>query len=211
MSVHMENNKYSTGDQRDLHHLQQQQQQQHHYTTNRKPKGDQSPDNSILDRIPEYSEDIYPYATFHLPDHENMAGNPGRPTVAFPKSIRASAASSNSGHTTGRRKSSKPFKSESEEYDSLGSDTDTCSAEHGGGHPLEESVSFSGKWWSEELRGRGPEIIIPINSIYLFATGRSFSPGPRKEKLALFQKPTRHSKLVFSYQLDGHCGGPVIR
>lgn len=30
----------------------------------------------MLERIPEYSEDIYPYATFHLPDQENMAGNP---------------------------------------------------------------------------------------------------------------------------------------
>lgn len=141
ISVHLENNKYSTGEQRDH------QQQQQHYATNRKMKSDNhSPDNSILDRIPEYSEDIYPYATFHLPDHENMAGNPGRPSVAFPKTIRASA------NTTGRRKSSKPFKSESEEYDSLGSDTDTCSADHGmassrtesAGH-LDEPVNFSGK------------------------------------------------------------------
>lgn len=143
ISVHLENNKYSTGEQRgDIHH----QQQHQHYATNRKIKGDDpSPDNSMLDRIPEYSEDIYPYATFHLPDHENMAGNPGRPSVAFPKTIRASA------HTTGRRKS-KPFKSESEEYDSLGSDTDTCSADHGmvsrtesGGH-LDEPVNFNGEW-----------------------------------------------------------------
>lgn len=141
ISVHLENNKYSTGEQRE--------QQQQHYATNRKMKGDNhSPgqDNSMLDRIPEYSEDIYPYATFHLPDHENMAGNPGRPSVAFPKTIRASAA-----NTTGRRKS-KPFKSESEEYDSLGSDTDTGSADHGmaGGRPesgphLDEPVNFSGK------------------------------------------------------------------
>lgn len=28
-----------------------------------------------LERIPEYSEDIYPYATFHLPEHENQSGN----------------------------------------------------------------------------------------------------------------------------------------
>lgn len=112
-----------------------------------------SPDNSILDRIPEYSEDIYPYATFHLPDHENMAGNPGRPSVAFPKTIRASANTVGSTNTIGRRKSKLPFKSESEEYDSLGSDTDTCSADHGGGggggvggHHLDEPVNFSGKY-----------------------------------------------------------------
>lgn len=148
ISVHLENNKYSTAEQRDPHsHLQQAQQQ--HYATNRKMKADNnhSPDNSILDRIPEYSEDIYPYATFHLPDHENMAGNPGRPSVPFPKTIRASANpnSSSNSNTTGRRKS-KPFKSESEEYDSLGSDTDTCSADHGGGGGHhDEPVNFSGK------------------------------------------------------------------
>lgn len=28
--------------------------------------------------IAEYSEDIYPYATFHLPEHDNMGGNPQR-------------------------------------------------------------------------------------------------------------------------------------
>lgn len=149
ISVHLENNKYSTGEQHQQQMQQAQQQQQQHYATNRKMKGgdNHSPDNSILDRIPEYSEDIYPYATFHLPDHENMAGNPGRPSVAFPKTIRASANNSNN-NTIGRRKS-KPFKSESEEYDSLGSDTDTCSADHGGGvpgsHHLDEPVNFSGK------------------------------------------------------------------
>lgn len=51
-----------------------------YYTTARKPQS-QSPcrdSSGALERIPEYSEDIYPYATFHLPDQENMAGNPSR-------------------------------------------------------------------------------------------------------------------------------------
>ncbi|XP_023037037.2 Down syndrome cell adhesion molecule-like protein Dscam2 [Drosophila willistoni] len=30
---------------------------------------------AVHDRIPEFSEDIYPYATFHLPEHENQSGN----------------------------------------------------------------------------------------------------------------------------------------
>lgn len=170
--MHLENNKYSTGEQRDHQQQMAQLQQQQNYATNRKMKGgggggggennNHSPDNSILDRIPEYSEDIYPYATFHLPDHENMAGNPGRPSVAFPKTIRASANNSASNNNTIGRRKAKPFKSESEEYDSLGSDTDTCSADHGGGgngsgsggagvngggsHHLDEPVNFSGKY-----------------------------------------------------------------
>ncbi|EEB19411.1 Down syndrome cell adhesion molecule precursor, putative [Pediculus humanus corporis] len=31
-----------------------------------------------LELIPEYAEEICPYATFHLPDQENMAGNPNK-------------------------------------------------------------------------------------------------------------------------------------
>lgn len=157
----MENNKYSTAEQRD-------QQQQQHYQTGRKPKNGGSPSHDpnggMLDRIPEYSEDIYPYATFHLPDHENMAGNPGRPGSGFAaKGVRQSNS-----NTTGRRKS-KPFKSESEEYDSLGSDTDTGSADHGGlvsrtesAAHLEEAINFSG-----ELKGRsGPDLMNQWLSVY---------------------------------------------
>lgn len=45
-------------------------------TTRKSITGQQSPTNPALERIPEYSEDIYPYATFHLPDEENLTGNP---------------------------------------------------------------------------------------------------------------------------------------
>lgn len=48
-----------------------------YYATVRKPMNEQhSPMGNTLERIPEYSEDIYPYATFHLPDEDNMASNP---------------------------------------------------------------------------------------------------------------------------------------
>lgn len=48
-----------------------------YYATVRKSIGEQqSPTGNTLERIPEYSEDIYPYATFHLPDEENLASNP---------------------------------------------------------------------------------------------------------------------------------------
>ncbi|KAJ1531014.1 hypothetical protein ONE63_005846 [Megalurothrips usitatus] len=49
-----------------------------YYTSVRKPLQSPCRDLNALERIPEYSEDIYPYATFHLPEHENMGGNPQR-------------------------------------------------------------------------------------------------------------------------------------
>ncbi|XP_034252481.1 Down syndrome cell adhesion molecule-like protein Dscam2 [Thrips palmi] len=49
-----------------------------YYTSVRKPLQSPCRDINALERIPEYSEDIYPYATFHLPEHENMGGNPQR-------------------------------------------------------------------------------------------------------------------------------------
>lgn len=47
-----------------------------YYATVRKPMTEQQSPTGNLERIPEYSEDIYPYATFHLPDEENLSGNP---------------------------------------------------------------------------------------------------------------------------------------
>lgn len=46
------------------------------YATVRKPMPEQqSPSGNTLERIPEYSEDIYPYATY-LPNEDNLSGNP---------------------------------------------------------------------------------------------------------------------------------------
>lgn len=47
-----------------------------YYATVRKPMSEQqSPSTNTLERIPEYSEDIYPYATY-LPNEDNLSGNP---------------------------------------------------------------------------------------------------------------------------------------
>lgn len=50
-----------------------------YYATVRKPPQSPCRDSSgALERIPEYPNEIYPYATFHLPDQENFSGNPNR-------------------------------------------------------------------------------------------------------------------------------------
>lgn len=51
---------------------------QYYATVRKTPQSPCRDSSSALERIPEYSEDIYPYATFHLPDQENFSGNPNR-------------------------------------------------------------------------------------------------------------------------------------
>lgn len=94
--------------------------------------------SGALERIPEYSEDIYPYATFHLPDQENLSGNPNRNCIY--ESRDSEGKIRHSKHRS--RNKSKSFKSESEEYDSLGSDTDTGIGEHSTNHLDDGPVSF---------------------------------------------------------------------
>ena len=62
-------------------------QREQYYATVRKP-GQQSPcrEVSALERIPEYSEDIYPYATFNLPEQENLSANPMRQAFYYERS-----------------------------------------------------------------------------------------------------------------------------
>lgn len=62
-------------------------QREQYYATVRKP-GQQSPcrEVSALERIPEYSEDIYPYATFNLPEQENLSVNPMRQAFYYERS-----------------------------------------------------------------------------------------------------------------------------
>lgn len=59
-------------------------QREQYYATARKP-GQQSPCREVnaLERIPEYSEEIYPYATFHLPEQENLSSNPAMRQAFF--------------------------------------------------------------------------------------------------------------------------------
>ncbi|KAG9435295.1 Down syndrome cell adhesion molecule-like protein Dscam2 [Apis mellifera carnica] len=106
-------------------------QREQYYATVRKP-GQQSPcrEVSALERIPEYSEDIYPYATFNLPEQENLSANPMRQAFYYERSetmLQGNQCDMEQyTKVRGRaRRKSKSFKSESEEYDTLGSDSDT--------------------------------------------------------------------------------------
>ncbi|XP_046620086.1 Down syndrome cell adhesion molecule-like protein Dscam2 isoform X2 [Neodiprion virginianus] len=107
-------------------------QREQYYATARKP-GHQSPCREVnhgLERIPEYSEDIYPYATFHLPEQENLSANPMRQAFFYERgeTMLQGAQRDMDQYTKVRGRSprkSKSFKSESEEYDTLGSDSDT--------------------------------------------------------------------------------------
>uniref|UniRef100_A0A1A9WXF2 Down syndrome cell adhesion molecule n=1 Tax=Glossina brevipalpis TaxID=37001 RepID=A0A1A9WXF2_9MUSC len=140
----------SVSEGKDIQHREQ------YYGTMRK-SCQQSPGDSVvaLERIPEYSEDIYPYATFHLPEHENQSANIplnrkgiqpmydprsgddntlSSTGVKVKRSVSASVGSANismgggeCSHTSTEKRHkrrSKAIKSESEEYDSLNSDSD---------------------------------------------------------------------------------------
>uniref|UniRef100_A0A1B0BQH6 Down syndrome cell adhesion molecule n=1 Tax=Glossina palpalis gambiensis TaxID=67801 RepID=A0A1B0BQH6_9MUSC len=140
----------SVNEGKDIQHREQ------YYGTMRK-SCQQSPGDSVvaLERIPEYSEDIYPYATFHLPEHENQSANIplnrkgiqpmydprggddntlSSTGVKVKRSVSASVGSGNislgggeCSHTSTEKRHkrrSKAIKSESEEYDSLNSDSD---------------------------------------------------------------------------------------
>nr|CAD7265840.1 unnamed protein product [Timema shepardi] len=108
-------------------------QREQYYATVRKPLHSPNRDVSGLERIPEYSEDIYPYATFHLAEQENMASNPQLHSSFGYESRNSDTLQVKQCDTdqyskvrgTRSRRKSKSFKSESEEYDSLGSDSDT--------------------------------------------------------------------------------------
>ncbi|XP_015190717.1 PREDICTED: Down syndrome cell adhesion molecule-like protein Dscam2 isoform X4 [Polistes dominula] len=116
-----------------LDNKQNTEQREQYYATVRKP-GQQSPpcrEVSALKRIPEYPEDIYPYATFNVPEQEN----PTRQAFFYERSETMLQGAQNKRFqcdvdqytkVRGRaRRKSKSFKSESEEYDTLGSDSDT--------------------------------------------------------------------------------------
>lgn len=178
-----------------------------YYQTVRKPSAQSPGLDSALERIPEYSEDIYPYATFHLKDQDKSGTTrqaqgliyESRETMLMSKKHRSSSGGVNLGGTGQRpRKKSKKFNTESEEYDSLNSDSDTVSRELDATSRTESSnclddpgpVNFSSKFSGEK---HFPKIIV-----IGFLLGRAYSPGPRKERLALLQRPpAHHSKLVY--------------
>ncbi|XP_025163016.1 Down syndrome cell adhesion molecule-like protein Dscam2 isoform X2 [Harpegnathos saltator] len=162
-------------------------QREQYYATVRKP-GQQSPcrEVSALERIPEYSEDIYPYATFNLPEQENLSANPMRQAFFYERSetMLQGAQCDMDQYTKVRgraRRKSKSFKSESEEYDTLGSDSDT------------EVGTSSRTESSNHLDDSGPTSIM------------ARSPGPnsvnqREQRLALVQRPVHHNVLYHTHE-----------
>lgn len=108
-----------------------------YYQTVRKQSAQSPGLDSALERIPEYSEDIYPYATFHLKDQDKIGSArqaqgliyESRETMLMSKKHRSSNSVISSGTGQRSRKKSKKFNTESEEYDSLNSDSDTVSRE----------------------------------------------------------------------------------
>ncbi|XP_024888371.1 Down syndrome cell adhesion molecule-like protein Dscam2 isoform X2 [Temnothorax curvispinosus] len=131
-----------------LDNKQNMEQREQYYATVRKPLRSPIHEMGTLEKIPEYSEDIYPYATFQL-EESVPAGGDSRCNSAAPLQTfvyhdpRLSTADtlqlreSDCNRYTkvrGGRSSSAPLhkahkvsqgKSESEEYDTLGSDSDT--------------------------------------------------------------------------------------
>ncbi|KAL0115399.1 hypothetical protein PUN28_010725 [Cardiocondyla obscurior] len=162
-------------------------QREQYYATVRKP-GQQSPcrEVSALERIPEYSEDIYPYATFNLPEQENLSANPMRQAFFYERSetMLQGAQCDVDQYTKVRgraRRKSKSFKSESEEYDTLGSDSDT------------EVGTSSRTESSNHLDDSGPTSML------------ARSPGPnsvnqREQRLALVQRPVHHNVLYHTHE-----------
>ncbi|XP_076760631.1 cell adhesion molecule Dscam2 isoform X3 [Xylocopa sonorina] len=131
-----------------LDNKQNMEQREQYYATVRKPLRSPIHEMATLEKIPEYSEDIYPYATFQLEESVPPGGdsrcNSAAPLQTFvyhdPRLSTADTLQlreSDCNRYTkvrGGRSSSAPLhkthkvsqgKSESEEYDTLGSDSDT--------------------------------------------------------------------------------------
>ncbi|XP_043500521.1 Down syndrome cell adhesion molecule-like protein Dscam2 isoform X5 [Polistes fuscatus] len=170
-----------------LDNKQNTEQREQYYATVRKP-GQQSPpcrEVSALKRIPEYPEDIYPYATFNVPEQEN----PTRQAFFYERSETMLQGAQNKRFqcdvdqytkVRGRaRRKSKSFKSESEEYDTLGSDSDT------------EVGTSSRTESSNHLDDSGP------TSLMARSPGPN-SAGQREQRLALV--PVHHSKCAVHFE-----------
>lgn len=117
------------------------------------------------------------------------------------KKHRSASGSINTGTGQRPRKKSKKFNTESEEYDSLNSDSDTVSRELDATSRTESAnclddpgpVNFSSKLFIVASK-------FTLSSLSPTPQGRAYSPGPRKERLALLQRPpAHHSKLVLYF------------
>ncbi|XP_059489683.1 cell adhesion molecule Dscam2-like isoform X2 [Neocloeon triangulifer] len=119
---------------------------QQYYATVRKPPPSPAPDFATLECIPEYSEDIYPYATFHVPPppapapHEEAMSTKlqtfvyrgigaelmqGASFRHLPSPPRAKPQGPKSDRQKRNRCKLKTDRRESEEYDSFNSESDT--------------------------------------------------------------------------------------
>lgn len=215
------------------------QNREHFYGTVRK-SCQQSPPESVagLERIPEYSEDIYPYATFHLPEHENQAGNiplsytgssskhdsrcgddntlcssgmKGKRSTSTSANGRSSSTNltnvivgspdkSNHLNTEKRHKRrSKIIKSESEEYDSLNSDSEIS------GERIRDD-NRSGRETSTFIENEGLTGIfhsalldyIVLKYMYFAVHAKKIRSGGGNsaDMTTVFSRPQLHSKLV---------------
>ncbi|EDW64533.2 uncharacterized protein Dvir_GJ22003 [Drosophila virilis] len=209
----------STADGKDI------QSHEHFYGTVRK-SCQQTPPEAVagLERIPEYSEDIYPYATFHLPEHENQSGNIAlsytgsslkydsrceddntlcssgskgkrpvstsiggiNPNVKLTSNVIVDDSNSISTEKRLKRRS-KILKSESEEYDSLNSDSELSERER----------------IREENRSNR-EASNYIDEEGLTAHGRKTrnNGGIGKDRSSVFSRPQLHSNILDSVPID---------
>nr|CAD7456230.1 unnamed protein product [Timema tahoe] len=230
-----------------LDNKQNMEQREQYYATVRKPLRSPVREMATLERIPEYSEDIYPYATFEL--NESASGEtrctsaapipvsitPSGPTqlhtfvyhdprlsAADTLQVRRESDSEHYSKVRGARsrRKSKSFKSESEEYDSLGSDSDTEqgtssrteSSNHldDPGHPPAPSphpLPSKDRPSSHRARGhnfvfRGPE------------SSTSTEPSPTFERKSFPRRARSKMLQLARYSLETSisksCGGPRV-
>ncbi|KAL7739018.1 hypothetical protein ACLKA6_001928 [Drosophila palustris] len=205
------------------------QSREHFYGTVRK-SCQQSPPESVagLERIPEYSEDIYPYATFHLPEHENQTGNIplnytgssskydprcGEDSTLCSSGIKGKRTASTSvgggnsnANLTGmivgspdegnhlntdkrHKRRSKIIKSESEEYDSLNSDSELSGERESRLRDDSRSIRESSSYLEDEE--------VTAHNMKMRNSG-----GNSKDRSSVFSRPQLHSNILDPVPID---------
>ncbi|KAG8228350.1 hypothetical protein J437_LFUL006801 [Ladona fulva] len=101
-------------------------------------------DSNTLERIPEYAEDIYPYATFHVQSQQQTSSPAHFQTfvyhdqrLAAMETIPLKSSPHDDYAKLRQNRKRKCLRSESEDYDSLGSDSDTESRTESSNHLYE--------------------------------------------------------------------------
>ncbi|XP_043471448.1 Down syndrome cell adhesion molecule-like protein Dscam2 isoform X2 [Leptopilina heterotoma] len=226
-----------------LDNKQNMEQREQYYATVRKPLRSPIHEMGTLERIPEYSEDIYPYATFQLKESV-PAGGDSRCDSAAPLQTfvyhdpRLSAADtlqlreSDCNRYTkvrGGRSSSAPLhkshkthqgKSESEEYDTLGSDSDTevgtSSRTESSNHLVDSHLSTSVAAADARVHNflyHGPESSTSTEPSPVFER-KSFPGRGRPKMLQLARYTGEEARSIFGLHGSGHSrhqSGSVFR